>query len=71
MLLGNSHNFRITSYNVCYTKLLRKADYKVEIQVSNPNPFVTDLIHKVIEPGQTWNADFTLPGMGATNSAIV
>ncbi len=48
-----------------------KTDYEVEIDVRNPNPYITDISQKLIESGQTWEAPFTLPGMVGTNSAVL
>ena len=48
-----------------------KSTYEIEINVRNPNPEVTEYVDAVIEPGQTWNANYTLPGLAGTNKAIL
>lgn len=48
-----------------------KAEYDIEISVRNPNPYVTEVLQKVVEAEQTWTADYTLPGMESTNSATL
>ncbi|MCG8701273.1 MAG: hypothetical protein MI922_24680 [Bacteroidales bacterium] len=48
-----------------------KTSYDVEMNVANPNPFVTELHQQVIEPGQNWSTDFSLPGMKSTNTGML
>ncbi len=45
------------------------ASYEIELDIRNPNPPITEFIDEVVEPGQTLNRDYTLPGMQGTNTA--
>jgi uncharacterized protein YfaS (alpha-2-macroglobulin family) len=45
-----------------------KATQEIEIDIRNPNPFVTDVYAGVLESGEKWNKDFSLPGVEGTNS---
>lgn len=47
------------------------ASQEIEVQVRNPNPVVTEVYAGVLEPGKTWNTDFSLPGMAGTNKALL
>ncbi len=47
------------------------ATQEIEIDVRNPNPYVTDLYEEVVENGMSWSKDFTLPGINGTNSAVL
>jgi uncharacterized protein YfaS (alpha-2-macroglobulin family) len=44
-----------------------KASQEIEIQVRNPNPFVTDVADKSIDPGESHSFAYKLPGMPGTN----
>ena len=44
-----------------------KTVHHIEIGIRNPNPRVTDLFEKAINPGKTWSAGFMAPGMKGTN----
>lgn len=45
------------------------AKYDIELDIRNPNPPVTDFIDTIVNPGQTWNCSFQLPGIPGTNKA--
>ena len=45
-----------------------KATQEIEIDIRNPNPFVTDIYAGVLENGEKWNNGFSLPGVEGTNS---
>ncbi|PTS91529.1 hypothetical protein DBR11_28810 [Pedobacter sp. HMWF019] len=45
-----------------------KAVYDVEIDIRNPNPFVTNVVSETIEPGKTWTQIYNGIGMAGTNS---
>lgn len=47
------------------------ARQEVEIQIRNPNPFQTDVIAEVLEPGKNWETNFAAIGMEGTNQAIL
>ena len=48
-----------------------KAVYDIELDVRAPNPRITDVIGAVIEPGETWQNNYTPIGMAGTNKGIV
>ncbi|MCB0572850.1 MAG: alpha-2-macroglobulin, partial [Phaeodactylibacter sp.] len=43
----------------------------IEIQVRNPNPYVTDVDSKVLDTGKSFSFSFTPPGMQGTNDAVL
>ncbi len=45
--------------------------HEIELDVRNPNPFVSQFSSKVIEPGQSWAEVFDLVGMKGTNSGVL
>lgn len=58
--------FRITA-----TSGKEKAEEEVELDVRNPNPYLTNVIEKTLEPGTSWNTDFKAVGMAGTNSGVL
>ncbi|TDQ11659.1 alpha-2-macroglobulin family protein [Pedobacter metabolipauper] len=48
-----------------------KAVYDVEIDIRNPNPYVTNVVSATIQPGTSWNLSYQPLGMAGTNSASV
>ena len=49
----------------------RKAVNVIEIGIRNPNPRVTDVLDKAINPGKTWTAEYNAPGMPGTNKGTL
>ncbi len=49
----------------------QKAVHDIEIDVRNPNPKVTDVVESIIQPGNTWNANYQLIGMQGTNKGVM
>lgn len=47
------------------------SDYRIELEVRNPNPPVTEVLEQVLEAGESWETGFELPGMEGTNSATL
>ncbi len=45
-----------------------KASQEIEIEVRNPNPYITNVYAGVLQSGVKWNKDFNLPGVEGTNS---
>lgn len=45
------------------------ADYDVELNLRNPNPPITKVLDKELQPGETWNTGYTQIGMNGTNKA--
>lgn len=48
-----------------------KAVYDVEMDIRNPNPFVTNVVSAVVEPGANWSLNYAPIGMAGTNSGAV
>ncbi len=44
---------------------------EIEIQVRNPNPYVTNVMDKVLAAGESWNPDFQAVGMPGTNTGVL
>ncbi|MCD0489990.1 hypothetical protein LPB86_17240 [Pedobacter sp. MC2016-14] len=44
------------------------AVYDVEMDIRNPNPYVTNVLSQMIEPGKTWSVNYQPTGMAGTNS---
>ena len=47
------------------------ASYEIEIDVRNPNPPVTDFIEEVLEPAQSMERSYMMPGMAGTNTLML
>ena len=47
-----------------------RAHHDIDIAVRNPNPPVTNVFDKVLEPGQTWTFEYAPVGLGGTNSGV-
>lgn len=45
-----------------------KAVYDLELDIRNPNPYVTNVVSAVIEPGQSWSGNYSPIGTPGTNS---
>ncbi len=48
-----------------------KAEYDVEMDIRNPNPYVTNVVSAVIQPGSNWAVNYAPIGMAGTNSGTV
>jgi uncharacterized protein YfaS (alpha-2-macroglobulin family) len=48
-----------------------RANYKVEIDVRNPNPYVTNVSNGIIEAQKSWIASYSSIGISGTNSAYL
>ncbi len=48
-----------------------KANYRIDIEVRNPNPEITDVLEAMIEPGKTWEASFNALGIEGSNQASI
>lgn len=48
-----------------------KTSYDVELDIRNPNPFVSNVASAVIEPGRSWSSRYVAVGMAGTNSGSV
>jgi len=47
------------------------ASYDVELSVRNPNPGITQVTEKELNPGESWNAPYTAIGMPGTNKTAI
>lgn len=61
----------VAKVNVQASSGKEKAKHYIELDVRNPNPPVTTFVEGIIEPGETWNKDFKLPGIKGTNSVTL
>lgn len=48
-----------------------KTVYDVEIDIRNPNPYVTNVVSATIQPKQSWNMKYAPIGMSGTNSGSI
>ncbi|MEQ8704112.1 MAG: MG2 domain-containing protein [Phaeodactylibacter sp.] len=48
-----------------------KASQEIEIQVRNPNPYVTDVGAQALDPGASHQYAYQLPGMTGTNEVVL
>ena len=48
-----------------------KATYDIELDVRIPNPEITEVTKGAIEPGETWEMEYTPVGMTGTNEGMV
>ncbi len=44
---------------------------EIELSVRNPNPIVTEIKEKVLQPGETWGQTFNPVGVTGTNTAML
>lgn len=61
----------VAEVEVIATSGKEKATYKIELEVRNPNPKVTDVIAAVIEAGQSWKTPFEAIGISGTNKGVL
>jgi uncharacterized protein YfaS (alpha-2-macroglobulin family) len=48
-----------------------RAEYDVELDVRTPNPRITEVQEAMLEPGQSWQADYQPVGMAGTNNGMI
>ncbi len=48
-----------------------RAAYDVEIDIRNPNPFITNVISATLQPGKSWSAKYAAIGMPGTNAGTL
>ena len=48
-----------------------KSEYKIEIDVRNPNHSTTKVIEKVLTTSETWETNYTPVGIAGTNSGVI
>ena len=59
----------IARVKVVVTSGTEKSSYDVELDVRNPNPFVTELKEGIVAGGTIWNSSFKPPGTMGSNKA--
>ena len=48
-----------------------KTVYDVEMDVRNPNPYITNVVAATIQPKQTWKSNYNVIGMAGTNTGTL
>jgi uncharacterized protein YfaS (alpha-2-macroglobulin family) len=48
-----------------------KTIYDVELDIRNPNPFITNVVSTVIQPKQNWSIKYNPIGMANTNTGAI
>lgn len=48
-----------------------KADHEVELDIRNPNPYISQVLEGVTDGGKSWSAKYTPVGMTGTNTAVL
>ncbi|UYQ92238.1 MG2 domain-containing protein [Chitinophaga horti] len=48
-----------------------RAEETVELEVRNPNPYISNVIEAVVEPGQNWSSAYSPVGMSGTNTGTL
>lgn len=48
-----------------------KSEYDVEMDIRNPNPYITNVAAATIEPNSNWNMNYQAIGMNGTNSGTL
>lgn len=69
--LGVAKKLGVGKVQVIVTSGKEKAEYDIEIDVRVPNPPVVDAFDAIIEPGKSWNSNYTPIGMSGTNKGIL
>ncbi len=61
----------IAKVKIIAQSVAEKTIYDVELDVRNPNPYITNVIAATIQPKQTWRTSYAPIGMQGTNSGTV
>lgn len=61
----------IAKVKVIASAMGEKSEYDIEIDVRNPNPYVTKVIESIIDKDKSWNGSYVPIGMSGTNSAVL
>lgn len=48
-----------------------RASHEIEVQLRNPNPYISTVYASVISPGKTWDQAYELPGSAGSNTGIL
>lgn len=66
-----SENIGVAKFTITAEGGGESAKQDIEIQVRNPNPFVTDVIDAVVEAGKDWSTEYAPIGMQGSKEAIL
>ena len=69
--LKTPNNIGIARVKITATSGGETAVQEIELDVRNPNPYVTDIYASVIEKGESWTKSFETLGISGTNSATL
>ncbi len=61
----------VAKFKITATGAGENASQEIEIQVRNPNPFVTNVDEKVLQPGENWTTTFEAVGITGTNESLL
>jgi uncharacterized protein YfaS (alpha-2-macroglobulin family) len=61
----------IGKVKVVATSGSERAEYEIELDVRNPNPYVSNVYEGATEAGRSWNTSYTPVGMSGTNTAVL
>ena len=64
-------NIGIGKFKIVATSGKERAEENVELDVRNPNPYMTNVMEQTLEPGASWNTAFKAVGMTGTNSGVL
>ncbi|RPD39095.1 alpha-2-macroglobulin family protein [Chitinophaga barathri] len=61
----------IGKFKIIATSGKERAEENVELDVRNPNPYLTNVVEHTLEPGASWNTNFMPVGMTGTNTGVL
>ncbi|ATL46084.1 hypothetical protein COR50_02280 [Chitinophaga caeni] len=61
----------IGKFNIVAKSGKEQASESIELDVRNPNPFVTNIIEKDLNGGESWNTEYHPVGTEGTNTAVL
>ncbi|WP_253906605.1 alpha-2-macroglobulin [Chitinophaga sp. SYP-B3965] len=61
----------IGKFKIVATSGKERAEENVELDVRNPNPYVTNVLEQQLDPGASWNTAFSPVGMAGTNTGTL
>jgi len=61
----------VAKFKMIATGAGETASQEIEIQVRNPNPYVTEVAEKVLQPGEEWTSELLPVGVGGTNNGTL
>ncbi len=61
----------VAKFKITATGAGETATQEIELQVRNPNPMVTNVQEKILQPGESWNTKFDEVGIRGTNECML